>query len=48
MYRIGQTKGVQFVRVTVEDSIDDRLQPIQNSKTNAIDEVMGPEVLSPR
>ena len=48
MYRIGQKKDVEFVRLTVKDTVDDRLQSIQEYKTETIDQVMGPDALSPR
>jgi hypothetical protein len=48
VYRIGQGKEVEVVRITIEDSIDDRLETIQQSKSENIDRAMGPEVLSAR
>ncbi|OJD16287.1 hypothetical protein AJ78_03538 [Emergomyces pasteurianus Ep9510] len=46
LFRINQTRNVEFVRILIKNSIDDRLQLIQNDKTERIDKVMGSEVLS--
>ncbi|KAG5304769.1 DNA repair helicase RAD5,16, SNF2 family helicase [Histoplasma capsulatum G186AR] len=48
LFRINQKRKVEFVRVVVRNSIDDRLQLIQEDKSNNIDRVLGSEVLSSR
>ncbi|WEW57749.1 hypothetical protein PRK78_003216 [Emydomyces testavorans] len=48
LFRIGQKKDVEIVRITVKNSIDDRIQLIQNKKTTSIDKTMGPDALSAR
>ncbi|OAX77191.1 hypothetical protein ACJ72_08513 [Emergomyces africanus] len=48
LFRINQTRNVEFVRVVIKNSIDDRLQLIQNDKMERIDKVMGSEVLASR
>ncbi|PGH31917.1 hypothetical protein GX50_05300 [[Emmonsia] crescens] len=48
LFRINQKRNVEFVRVVIKNSIDDRLQMIQNDKTEIIDKVMGSEVLTSR
>ncbi|PGH05561.1 hypothetical protein GX51_02900 [Blastomyces parvus] len=48
VFRIGQKRNVEFVRIIVQNSIDDRLQLIQNTKTDAIEKVMDSELLTSR
>ncbi|KLJ06518.1 hypothetical protein EMPG_10086 [Blastomyces silverae] len=48
IFRIRQERNVEFVRIVVQNSIDDRIQLIQNEKTDGIEKVMGPEVLTSR
>ncbi|KAL1953896.1 hypothetical protein VTO42DRAFT_2048 [Malbranchea cinnamomea] len=48
LYRIGQQKGVEFVWLTVRNTIDDRLTAIQREKINSINKTMGPDVISAR
>ncbi|EDN03070.1 predicted protein [Histoplasma mississippiense (nom. inval.)] len=48
LFRINQKRKVEFVRVVVRNSIDDRLQLLQEDKSNNIDGVLGSEVLSSR
>ncbi|KAK2747553.1 hypothetical protein FQN57_002046 [Myotisia sp. PD_48] len=48
LFRIGQTSNVEMVRVTVEDTVDDRVQGIQKAKTESIERVMGSQVLAER
>ncbi|PGG96889.1 hypothetical protein AJ79_09413 [Helicocarpus griseus UAMH5409] len=43
IFRINQLKDVEFVRIVVRNSIDDRLQAIKDYKTEAIDKAMGSE-----
>ncbi|KAI1938582.1 hypothetical protein LOZ66_003385 [Ophidiomyces ophidiicola] len=46
LFRYGQKKDVEIVRITVENSIDDRIQLIQKFKTTNIEKTMGADVLA--
>ncbi|EFR00181.1 DNA repair protein RAD5 [Nannizzia gypsea CBS 118893] len=48
LFRIGQEKDVEIVRICVENTVDDRLQLIQSVKTKHIKQAMGPAVLAQR
>ncbi|KAL2377972.1 hypothetical protein RJZ90_006334 [Blastomyces dermatitidis] len=48
IFRIRQQRNVEFVRIVVQNSIDDRIQLIQNEKTDGIEQVIGSEVLTSR
>lgn len=45
MYRIGQTREAEVVRFVVKNSIDERIQQIQNDKIAEIGTVMDAEAL---
>ncbi|KAF3483061.1 TPR domain-containing protein [Arthroderma uncinatum] len=48
LFRIGQKKDVEVVRICVEDTVDDRIQLLQNKKTAHIEGAMGSKVLAGR
>ncbi|KAK2784068.1 hypothetical protein FQN52_009338 [Onygenales sp. PD_12] len=48
IFRINQTRDVEFVRIAVKHSVDDKLQKLQEQKSKQIDKAMGSDVLSSR
>ncbi|KAK2796244.1 hypothetical protein FQN50_009634 [Emmonsiellopsis sp. PD_5] len=48
IFRINQTRDVEFVRIAVKHSVDDKLQKLQEEKSKQIDKAMGSDVLSSR
>nr|KMM65811.1 hypothetical protein CPAG_02154 [Coccidioides posadasii RMSCC 3488] len=46
LFRYGQKKEVEIVRITVKNSIDDRIQLIQNAKSSNIEKTMGLDALA--
>ncbi|KAE8143056.1 SNF2 family N-terminal domain-containing protein [Aspergillus pseudotamarii] len=48
LYRIGQSKNVEFVKITIKDSIDEYLLKMQTRKTANLSGTMGDDVLKDR
>ncbi|EEP75856.1 predicted protein [Uncinocarpus reesii 1704] len=48
LFRYGQTKEVEIVRISVKNSIDDRIQLIQHEKSTSIEKTIGYDALSSR
>ncbi|KAE8147933.1 SNF2 family N-terminal domain-containing protein [Aspergillus avenaceus] len=48
LFRIGQTRNVEFVKIVIRNSIDESLSRIQSLKTESITSTMGDEVLESR
>ncbi|GAW25077.1 putative DNA repair protein rad5 protein [Rosellinia necatrix] len=42
VFRIGQTKETHFLRIIAEDTIDNRIETIQENKAKNISAVVGP------
>lgn len=48
LYRIGQKRNVEFVKIVVRGTIDDYLLEVQNRKSVEIDDTIGKEALEQR
>ncbi|KAM5444438.1 hypothetical protein MaudCBS49596_008036 [Microsporum audouinii] len=48
LFRIGQKKDVEILRICVDNTVDDRIQLLQSTKSAHIEEVMGSKVFAQR
>jgi SNF2 family DNA or RNA helicase len=48
LFRIGQTKSVEIIKLVVKDTIDDYMLELQTRKNKEIDGAIGTEALSSR